>query len=280
MEDQTAIVLGVQARSPTAVRGFGSGCSGGGSQLEYVLSSGFSILLLLNLTLVQALVPSISNSSVKAPLSQSTTRKPSIPLNKPAPHAMATRSALRISVTSTWGSKRSSNATSSNASRRSKRQKVDGAPPADLYVTVRKLRSWNVIHNGLRSHVINALVTDDTIQLLYYDRPIILVSRPVNFLADPSRFVVTLHAIANLSLPQLGYAEVLKLAPLLDNPRQTTNVFDGLELKLNDGAHLELGSTISYMASSVVRHVWFERDVSSRRKTMTSIMTLGMAPSS
>ena len=53
-----------------------------------------------------------------------------------------------------------------------------------------------------------------------------------------------LQAIASLSLPQLGYAEVLKPAPLLDNPRQTTDIFDGLELKLNDGTRLELGSTV------------------------------------
>ena len=78
-------------------------------------------------------------------------------------------------------------------------------------------------HNGLRSHVINALVTDDTIQLILR---------------------LLHHAIANLSLPQLGYAEVLKPAPLLDNPRQTTNVFDGLKLKLNHGTRLELGGTI------------------------------------
>ena len=31
-------------------------------------------------------------------------------------------------------------------------------------------------HGGLCSHVIGALVTDDTIQLLYYDRSIIIVS--------------------------------------------------------------------------------------------------------
>jgi Fungal protein kinase len=108
-------------------------------------------------------------------------------------------------------------------------------------------------HGGLRSHVISALVTDDTIQLLYYDHSIILVSRPVNFLADSSRFVAMLHAIANLSLPQLGYAEVLKPAPLLDNPRQTTNVFDGLELKLKDGTRLELGNTVFHQHGIIGR---------------------------
>jgi hypothetical protein len=85
-------------------------------------------------------------------------------------------------------------------------------------------------HGGLRSHVISALVTDDTIQPLYYDRSVIIVSRPVTFLDDPSRFVAMLHANGNLTLPQLGYADVIKPAPLLNNPRQNRDIFDGLEL--------------------------------------------------
>jgi hypothetical protein len=108
-------------------------------------------------------------------------------------------------------------------------------------------------HGGLRSHVISALVTDDSIQLLYYDRSIIIVSRPVNFLEDPSRFVAMLHAIANLTLPQLGYADVVKPAPLLDNPCQTTDIFDGLELKLSDGTRLLLGSTIFHQHGIIGR---------------------------
>jgi hypothetical protein len=56
---------------------------------------------------------------------------------------------------------------------------------------------------GLRSHVINALMTN---------RSVIIVSRPVTFLGDPSRFVAMLYAIANLTLPQLGYADVIEPA--------------------------------------------------------------------
>ena len=98
-------------------------------------------------------------------------------------------------------------------------------------------------HGGLCSHIISALVTNDTTQLLYYDCSIIVVSQLLNFLGDPSQLVAMLHAIANLMLPRLGYTDVLKPAPLLDNPRQTTNIFGGLELKLSDGTHLLLGST-------------------------------------
>jgi Fungal protein kinase len=116
---------------------------------------------------------------------------------------------------------------------------------------VRKLRSGDAIP-WRPGHVISALVTDDTIQLLYYDRSIIIVSRPVNFLEDPSRFVAMLHAIGNLTLPQLGYADV-KPAPLLDNPRQTTDIFDGLELTLSDGTRLVLGSTIYHQHGIIGR---------------------------
>jgi len=100
---------------------------------------------------------------------------------------MTTRSASRPSLTSVSGSKRSSNATSSNASRRSKRQKVDGTASADLSMLQCASYALEMLsHGGLRSHVISALVTDDTIQLLYYDCSIIIVSQPVNFLEDPS----------------------------------------------------------------------------------------------
>src|SRR6202044_1848132 len=192
-----------------------------------------------------AVVPSTSNSPVGAPPSQSTSRKPSISLKERAPPAMTTCSASRPSPTSALGSKRGSNATSSNTSHRSKRQKVDGTASAELSMLQCASYALEMLsHGGLRSHVISALVTDDTIQLLYYDRSIIIVSRPVNFLEDPSRFVAMLHAIANLTLPQLGYADVVKPAPLLDNPPQTTDIFDGLELNLSDGTRLLLGSTI------------------------------------
>jgi hypothetical protein len=99
-------------------------------------------------------------------------------------------------------------------------------------------------HGGLRSHVISALVTDDNIQLLYYDRSIILVSEPVNFLEEPSHFVAMLHAMGNLKLSQLGYADLITPSPLLENPRRTEDIFDGLKLTLNDGTGLLLGSTI------------------------------------
>jgi hypothetical protein len=131
---------------------------------------------------------------------------------------------------------------------------VDGAASADLSMLQCASYTLEMLsHGGLRSHVISALVTDDTIRLLYYDRSIIIVSRPVNFLEDPSRFIAMLHAIANLTLPQVGYADVVKPAPLLDNPRQTTDIFDGLELRLSDGTRLLFGSTIFHQHGIIGR---------------------------
>ena len=56
-------------------------------------------------------------------------------------------------------------------------------------------------------------VPDADATMEYYDRSIIIVSRPVNFLEDPSHFVALLHTIGNLTLPQLGYADVTSLNP-------------------------------------------------------------------
>ncbi|KAF8268560.1 hypothetical protein EI94DRAFT_1138878 [Lactarius quietus] len=108
-------------------------------------------------------------------------------------------------------------------------------------------------HGGLRSHVISALVIDDTIQLLYYDRSIILVSERVNFLEDKPRLVAMFQAIGNLSLSQLGYADLIRPPPLLDNPRRTADIFNGLKLALSDGTNLLLGNTIYHQHGIIGR---------------------------
>jgi hypothetical protein len=97
---------------------------------------------------------------------------------------------------------------------------------------------------SLRSHVIAALVTDDTIQLLYYDRSVILTSQPLNFLQDSDRFLAMLQAIANLSLKQWGYVKALKPAPLVDHLRKDKDIFSGLKLTLSNRTHLKLGATV------------------------------------
>jgi hypothetical protein len=109
-------------------------------------------------------------------------------------------------------------------------------------------------HGGLRSHVIGALVTDDAIELLYYDRSIVIASEPLNFIKDQPRFIAFLQAVASLSLQQWGYAaNVLKPPPLLDNPLQKTDIFDGLELNLRNGTRLRLGGTVFHQHGLIGR---------------------------
>jgi hypothetical protein len=162
------------------------------------------------------------------------------------PHPMSTRSVSHPSSTSAPGYKRNSPVISSDTSRKSKKQKTEDESFADEPMLQCASYALEILsHGGLRSHLIGALVTDDTIQLLYYDRSVIIVSEPMNFIEDQPRFIAMLQAVANLSLQQWGYvANVLKPAPLLNNPRQMTNIFDGLELKLCNGTLLRLGGTV------------------------------------
>ena len=193
-----------------------------------------------SLTRQGAVVPLALNSPVGAPPSPSTSRKSSLPGKEHTVPTTATHSASRSLATSASESKRSPNTLSSRPYG-SKRRKVDDTS-AMLQCASYALEMMS--HGGLRSHVISALVTDDIIQLLYYDRSIIVVSEPINFLEEPSHFVAMLHTMGNLKLSQLGYADLITPSPLLDNPRRTADIFNGLKLTLNDGTGLLLGSII------------------------------------
>ncbi|KAJ7029047.1 hypothetical protein C8F04DRAFT_963313, partial [Mycena alexandri] len=101
-------------------------------------------------------------------------------------------------------------------------------------------------YGGLRSHVIGALITNNLIELLYYDRSIIVKSQPFDFVQDTARFITMLKGVADLTENQWGYH------PLLDAPHPTTlypksvltRPFDGSEIKLDNGRSLTLGETI------------------------------------
>jgi hypothetical protein len=168
---------------------------------------------------------------------------------------MNTRSVSRPSSTSASGSKRSSPAMSSNTSRKSKKPKVEGEFLADDPMLQCASYALEILsHGGLRSHVIGALVTDDTIELLYYDRSIVIASEPLNFIKDQPRFIAFFQAVASLSLQQWGYAaNILKPAPLLDNPLHKTDIFDGVELNLRNGTRLKLGGTVFHQHGLIGR---------------------------
>ena len=123
-----------------------------------------------------AVVPSMLNTLVVALPSQPTSCKLSISCKDPACPAMTTCSASCPSATLTLGSKHSLNTTSSNGLHWSKRHKVDREASANPSMLQRASYALEMLsHGGLWSHVISALVTDDTIQLLYYNHSVIIL---------------------------------------------------------------------------------------------------------
>jgi hypothetical protein len=61
-----------------------------------------------------------------------------------------------------------------------------------------------------------------------------------------------LKAVADLSLQQWGFVKLLEPAPLLVNPRQR-DIFDGLELELNNGTRLKLEGKIFHQHGLIGR---------------------------
>ncbi|KAJ7339102.1 hypothetical protein DFH08DRAFT_964145 [Mycena albidolilacea] len=68
-------------------------------------------------------------------------------------------------------------------------------------------------HGDLRTHVIGALVTLNSIQMLYYDRSIVVKSESLFFTTSPIPFIIMLSGIASLTRAQWGYSAALKEAP-------------------------------------------------------------------
>ncbi|KAJ7231053.1 hypothetical protein B0H12DRAFT_1192785 [Mycena haematopus] len=101
-------------------------------------------------------------------------------------------------------------------------------------------------YGGFRSHVIGARVTNNLIELLYYDRSMIVTSEPLDISQQTGKFITMLRGVADLKEKQWGYH------PLLDAPRLTklyppgvlTDPFRGSSITLNDGRTLNMGTTI------------------------------------
>ncbi|KAJ7903267.1 hypothetical protein B0H13DRAFT_2335120 [Mycena leptocephala] len=102
-------------------------------------------------------------------------------------------------------------------------------------------------HSDLRTHVIGALVTRNSIQMLYYDRSIVVKSEPLFFTTAPIPFITMLSRIASLTRAQWGYSAALKEAStpsvgLSDGISDRT--FVGKTLKLTNGWTLRFGNTV------------------------------------
>ena len=149
--------------------------------------------------------------------------------------------------------RRSTNTSSSNPSSRSKLDKLDSTVIDQSMLQCASYALEMMSQGGLRSHVIGALVTNGTIQLLCYDHSIFIKSKPLNFLEDPSSFVPMLQAMYNFPLPQLSHANLITPPSFLQGPRWSKDIFNSLTLTLNDGTGLRLGSII-YLQHGVIGH--------------------------
>ncbi|KAF8144290.1 hypothetical protein K438DRAFT_1992935 [Mycena galopus ATCC 62051] len=102
-------------------------------------------------------------------------------------------------------------------------------------------------HGDLRTHVIEALVTPRSIQMLYYDRSIMVKSDPLFFTTAPIPFITLLSRIASLTRAQWGYSAALTAAPapsvgLSDDISDRT--FVGKTLQLTNGWKLRIGTSV------------------------------------
>ncbi|KAJ6459432.1 hypothetical protein C8R47DRAFT_1226573 [Mycena vitilis] len=79
-------------------------------------------------------------------------------------------------------------------------------------------------NGGLRSHVIAALVSRNSLELLYYDRSIVLKSKPLRFTKDARTFVAVLAGFAGLSLPQWGHPKLLAAPKQLAKAPESTDL--------------------------------------------------------
>ncbi|KAJ7357242.1 hypothetical protein DFH08DRAFT_736677 [Mycena albidolilacea] len=101
-------------------------------------------------------------------------------------------------------------------------------------------------YGGLRSHVIGGLITNNSMELLYYDRSIIIRSDPFDFIEDTARFLNLLDAVKGLTKTQWGYH------PLLPPPNVTKIIDKGIlsdpfrrsSIDFRGGVSLELEDTI------------------------------------
>lgn len=99
---------------------------------------------------------------------------------------------------------------------------------------------------GLRDYAIGALVTDHWVQLMFYDRSIIIFSKPLDFVAEPEKFCLVLQTLAQHSkdFHGLGYIECLQPSCGLAPSEDADDIFGGQELKLKNGLVLTLGETL------------------------------------
>ncbi|KAF8800096.1 hypothetical protein BYT27DRAFT_7175755 [Phlegmacium glaucopus] len=120
-------------------------------------------------------------------------------------------------------------------------------------------------HGGLRNYVIAAAITDRTIELLYYDRSIIIKSSPIDFVNDVSCFIAMLKGFTMLTPSQWGYEPLVKSphishpSPLGEGLNISLDILQGQTITLCDGKVLELGKTAYHQHGLIGRGTWVVR---------------------
>ncbi|KAF8874969.1 hypothetical protein BD779DRAFT_1678453 [Infundibulicybe gibba] len=102
-------------------------------------------------------------------------------------------------------------------------------------------------HGGLRTHVIGALITDDQIELLYYDRSITMKSYALNFLDRPREFVAWIAGMACLDTVGWGLDPALPRVRRYEDVNTICTVSQSLYencMKLNLGWEVQIMHTI------------------------------------
>ncbi len=144
-----------------------------------------------------------------------------------------------------------------------KRPRKDEDPPLSRQDTLLQCASYALemlSHGGLRNHVFGALITDDEIELLYYDRSLPVRSKPLCFTKDPTALVTWLYCM-HTSPPVWGRVSSIQAPPapprsLLPSTRSrektklsstaptSSKPLHSALLKLNNGKILELGDLV------------------------------------
>ncbi|KAJ7157624.1 kinase-like domain-containing protein [Mycena crocata] len=89
-------------------------------------------------------------------------------------------------------------------------------------------------NGGLRSHVVAALVSGSSLELLYYDRSVVVKSERFWFPENHRNFLAILSAFASLEHRQWGYPQILKTPE-----GHSSDMFVGSRLKFNIKNELE-----------------------------------------
>ena len=154
---------------------------------------------------------------------------------------------------SSRGSKKQRTSDRRESSRDSKKQEV-GAKPDDGMLQCASYALELLSHGGLRNHVIGAYVSGDTIQLLYYDRSIILVSDHFDFVEYPLRLVAILEALAKFNERHWGYVySPVPSARLEPEPPRHDQLLNGTKLRLKNNCVLTLKNTLHHQHGLIGR---------------------------